>query len=362
MVIAPLFSAFFFLSLMQEGLPEELPVAIVDLDNSSMSRRVSRQLDAFKQTEITMRCKSFTEARKAMQKGEVYGIFYIPRSFEKEVMANRQPTISFYTNNSFLIAGSLLFRDMKTISVLGNAAVGQQFLLAKGSTEEQSMISLQPIAIDSHLLGNPWTNYSVYLNNILLPGILNILVMIMTVFALGTELKRGTSCTWLQIAHGDIFLALFAKLLPHTIIYFVVVTCIDVILYGFLGFPCQGGLFAMLTGSYLMVLAAMAMAVFFFGLLPIMRLSLSLASLWGVLSFSICGFTYPVSAMYPVFHSWSYLFPLRHYFLLYVDQGLNGIGWAYSWHHYLALLLFLFLPFFVMPRLNKIYRTFEYIP
>lgn len=362
MVIAPLFTVLFFLSLMQQGLPDDMPVAVVDLDNSPTSRRLIRQLDAFKQTKVTIHCVNFSEARKAMQKGEVYGVFYIPQDLEKDVMANRQPKISFYTNNSYLIAGSLLFRDMKTISVLGKAAVGQQLKLAQGQTESQAMTALQPIAIDTHLLGNPLTNYSVYLNNVILPGILNILIMIMTVFALGTELKRGTSAVWLRIAKGDVFVALFAKLLPHTIIYFILITFIDVLLYGYLGFPCKSGLFPMLMASWLLVLAAQSLAIFFFGMLPVMRLSLSLASLWGVVSLSISGFTFPVSEMHCVLQAWSNVFPLRHFFLLYVDQALNNVGFAYSWQHYLALILFLFFPFFVMPRLKRIYNSFQYIP
>jgi ABC-2 type transport system permease protein len=347
---------------MHQALPNDMPVAVVDLDNSPMSRRIIRQLDAFKQTDVTKLCANFTEARKSMQKGEVYGIFYIPENLEKNVIANRQPKISFYTNNSYLIAGSLLFRDMKMISILGTAAIGQQYKLAQGQTEEQAMTALQPIVIDTHLLGNPWANYSVYLNNVILPGVLSLLIMIMTVYALGTELKRGTSKKWLRIANEDIFVALFAKLLPHTLIYFAVITFIDMLLYGYLGFPCQCGLPAILAGSYLLVLASQALAIFFFGMLPIMRLSLSLASLWGVVSFSISGFSFPVSEMHPILQAWSYFFPLRHFFLLYVDQALNGFGFAYAWYHYVALLLFLFLPFFIMPRLKKIYNAFEYIP
>jgi len=361
MVVAPLFSVFFFLTLMHQGLPNNMPVAVVDNDNSTVSRQLIRQLNNFKQTKIVEHCINFIEARQAMQRGEVYGIFYIPKNFEKEIMADRQPKLSFYINNSYLIGGSLLYRDMKTISILGTASIGLQRKLAQGETEEQAMTTLQPIVIDTHVLGNPWTNYSVYLNNLILPGILNLLIMIITVFTLGAELKRGTSNVLLRIANGDVLTALVAKLLPHTLIYFTVITCIDVLLYGYLVYPCQCGLPAMLIGSYLLVLAAQAMGVFFFGMLPVLRLSLSLASLWGVISLSISGFTFPVTAMPPVLQAWSYLFPLRHFFLLYVDQALNGVGFAYSWYNYVSLLLFLFLPLLVIPRLKKIYSTPEYI-
>ena len=254
MIIAPIFTAIFFLSLMDKGLPEGMPVAVIDQDNSKISRSLIRQLDAFKQTDVIANCANFGEARELMQKGDIYGIYYIPKNFEKEVTASMQPKVSFYTNNSYLIAGSLLYKDLKTISVLGTAAVGRQHLLAKGATMDQAMTFLQPISTETHLLGNPWSNYSVYLCNIIIPGILNILVMLVTIFAIGTEIKSRTAKTWLRLADGDMFIALIAKLIPHTLIYFIVITFIDVVLYEYLKFPCNSGLLSMLLTSYMLIL------------------------------------------------------------------------------------------------------------
>ena len=81
MLIAPAICVIFFVSLMHEGLPTDLPIAVVDMDNSATSRNLIRQLDAFEQTEVYMKTMSFTEARQEMQKGNVYGIFYIPSGF-----------------------------------------------------------------------------------------------------------------------------------------------------------------------------------------------------------------------------------------------------------------------------------------
>ena len=66
------------------------------------------------------------------------------------------------------------------------------------------------------------------------------------------------------------------------------------------------------------------LGVFLFGLFGSFRLALSAASLWGVISFSISGFTFPVMAMHPTLQALSVLFPLRHYFLLYANLALNG--------------------------------------
>ncbi|MCQ2195018.1 MAG: ABC transporter permease [Paludibacteraceae bacterium] len=362
MVIAPLFTVFFFLTLMGDGLPTGLPIAVVDLDNSTTSRKLVRQLDAFKQTEVVMRACNFSEARQAMQEGKVYGIYLIPKDMGKDVMANRQPKVSFYLNNSYLVAGSLLYRDLKTISVLGSAAVGREFRKAKGQSERQAMIDLQPIAVDAHLLGNPLANYSVYLCNTILPGVYNILIMLLTIYAMGSELKKNTSHSLLRISQGNLFLGLLSKLAPHALIYFLVITAIDVILYCYLGYPCKSGLLSMLAASYMLVLASMAMSIFLFGLFPVMRLSMSCASLISVVSLSISGFSFPVTEMHYLMKTWSNVFPLRHFFLIYVDQALSGLGFAYTWPSYLALTLFLFLPLFVMPRLKMIYENFKYVP
>ena len=362
MVFAPLFSALFFITLMAEGLPTELPIAVVDLDNSSTSRGLIRQLDAFGQTAVTLRTASFEEARKEMQSGSIYGIYRIPKDFATLAAQGKQPKLSFYTNNASLIAGSLLFRDMKTISVLAGGSVGLQVGLAKGQTESQIMGQLQPISIDTVTLGNPWLNYSVYLNNIIIPGILQLMIFLVTVFSIGNEIKLGTSRDWLQESGNSLLKALLGKLLPHTVIFTTVGLSITYILYGVSSFPLQSGWLPMVAAMVLLVLAAQAMGVFMIGVLPTLRLGLSFASLFGMVAFSITGFTFPVKAMYPPLQALSELFPLRHYFLIYVDQALNGRALYYTWTEYVILASFMLLPLFVGRNLKRALLYFNYIP
>ncbi|MDR2628127.1 MAG: ABC transporter permease [Dysgonamonadaceae bacterium] len=362
MLGAPLFCCFFFISLMWNGLPTDLPVAYLDLDHSAQSRNLGRQLDAFSQTRIVMHCASFPEAREAMQRGDIYAFILVPKHFERDVVSGKQPKISFYTNNSFLIAGSLLFRDMKTIATLAAAAAGREQRRARGYTDRQIMAQLQPVAIDTHALGNPLLNYSVYLNNSILPGILQLMVMLVTVFSIGIEIKERTARRWLQMGNHFLSFCLLGKLLPHTIIFFVVGLGMLSLLYAFMQFPIQGGLFPMIMALFLLILSAQGLGIVMIGLLPTLRLGLSLASLFCMLSFSVAGFSFPVSAMYPPIQALSNIFPLRHYYLLYVDQALNGRSFFYSTSHYLALLLFLLLPFFVLRNLKRALLYFEYKP
>jgi ABC-2 type transport system permease protein len=81
-----------------------------------------------------------------------------------------------------------------------------------------------------------------------------------------------------------------------------------------------------------------------------------------VVSISISGFSYPVMAMHPTLQAVSNLFPLRHYFLIYVNQALNGYSMGYAWTNYLALLLFMMLPLLVARRLRGALLNFKYMP
>ncbi|MDH6305118.1 ABC-2 type transport system permease protein [Parabacteroides sp. PF5-5] len=362
MLGAPIISVIFFLTLMWNGLPTDLPIAVVDLDNSSTSRNLIRQLDAFEQTEVAMVTMSFTEARQEIQKGTVYGIFYIPKDFSAEATSGKQPTLSFYTNSSYLIAGSLLFRDMKTISVLAGASVGLQQGTAKGYTNEQIMAQLQPIALDTHVLGNPWLNYSVYLNNTLLPGILQLMIFLVTVFSIGSEIKYETSRQWLQAGNHSLTNSLLGKLIPQTIVFTTVGFMYCALMYGLNAFPLNSGWLPMLSAMFLLVISSQAVGVFMIGTLPTLRLGLSFASLFGMISFSIVGFSYPVLDMHPTLQALANLFPLRHYFLIYIDQALNGRELFFSWTQYASLAAFLILPLLIGKNLKGALMHFKYIP
>jgi len=347
---------------MGAGLPTDLPVGAVDLDNSATSRQILRNLDAFSQTGIVANYNSASEARSAMQKGEIYGFFYIPNGLSSKAQSQRQPKLSFYTNNSYLIAGSLLFKDMKMMGELASGAATRSVLYAKGATEEQAMAYLQPIVIDTHPISNPWLNYSVYLCNTLVPGVLMLMIFMITVYSIGVEIKDRTAREWLNMGNNSIYISLAGKLLPHTVIFFVMGIFYNIYLYGYLHFPCNSGIIPMIFATLLLVLASQCCGVIMIGTFPSLRLGLSFASLWGVISFSISGFSFPVMAMHPVLQGLSNLFPLRHYFLIYVDQALNGYSMAYSWSNYMALLIFMMLPFAVVNRLKKALIYYKYMP
>ena len=362
MVVFPLLVVLFFTSLMDEGQPLNLPVAVVDQDNTSTTRALTRSLDAFQNSEVVAHYPTLSEARRAIQQNKIYGFLYFPKGTTDKLLASRQPKISFYYSLTSITAGSLVFKDLKTISTLGSAAVGQGTMRAKGFTEAQIQTFLQPIRLDLHQISNPQTNYNVYLSTMLIPGLMILFMFLITAYSLGTELKFGKSKEWLQTADNNILVALIGKLLPQTIIFLTITFIYEYYVFGVLRFPHPGGVWMMTLLAVLHVLASQGFGIFVFGLMPSLRMSMSICSLWAVLSFSMAGSAFPIIGMDSPLQAASWLFPLRHYYMLYQICVFNGYPLLEAWFHFAALVGFTLLPWLVLKKIKNAMLTYVYIP
>ncbi|MGX8682444.1 MAG: ABC transporter permease [Bacteroidales bacterium] len=362
MFVAPVMAFIFFATIMKEGSPTEYPVGVVNMDSqSTTSRNLVRTLDAFQMSNIVEHFTDIAHATSAMQEGKIYGFYYIPRGFSQDANARKQPKLSFYTNNSVLLAASMGMKDFKMGSELAKASAQRQVLRGRGYTDEQAVTLIQPITIDVHPLGNPWVNYGMYLNNMLLPAIMMMMIFLLTTYAMGVEIKEETGRELLSLANYNIVKVVIGKLLPQTLVFILLGFLYLAILYGYLHYPLNSGIWPMALAMVLFVLASQAVGLFFISMIPTLRLGMSVATLWAVLSFSIAGFTFPVMAMHPTLQALTNLFPLRHYYQIYTDQALNGYPMSYTSWSYLALLLFILLPWFAIKRLNKAYLYYKYI-
>lgn len=347
------FCFIFFLTFFDEGQPEKMPIGVVDLDNSSFSRQYLRNLQTTQHVDIQKYFCGFNEAREAMQRGSIYAFIYIEPDFYKNVIANRRPTLTFYVNNAYLVAGSLTAKDMSYMSLMTAGGVQRQVLRAKGVSDSQIMGIVQPMAIDMHSIGNPWINYGTYLLNVLLPVMLQLMTLMLTVFSIGIELKERTSAQWMQNADNSLFAALMGKLLPYTVIFIVLGLIGNLLLYRFMHFPLNSSIGWMFLATILLVLAAQGLGILFIGLLPVLRDGITVAGIFGTLSITAAGATFPVEQLPYFFRALTMAFPMRHYFLIYVNQALNGTDVTLSLTKYVILLGFILLPLFVYKRLKN---------
>ena len=362
MVIFPLLTMLFFTSLLDEGVPQEMPVGVVDLDNSSTSRALVRRLDGFQTSRVVAHYTSVAEARHAMQENEIYGFLYIPKGTSEKLLASRRPKVSYYYSNVSIAAGSMVMKDMKTITTLGSAGVGQAVMRARGFTPRQIQTLLQPIRIDLHQVANPWSNYNMYLSTVFVPGVMMLFMFLISAYSLGMELKFNRGKEWLGKANGNIVVAILGKYLPQAVVFLALIFFYEFYIYNVLHFTHAGSLWTIVLLAVLQVFGSIGFGVFIFGLLPSLRMSMSICSLWGVLSFSLAGSAFPVMGMDSPIQALTWLFPLRHYYMLYQITVFNGYPLIDAWFHFVALVAFTLLPWIVIRKIKNAMLTYVYIP
>ena len=355
-----LLSTFFFLTLMKKGAAEKMPVAVVDLDQTSISRRLCHEMQATPSVDIQLLTNSYPEAREAMQQGKIYGIFVIPENFYESLVAFKRPQVDFYVTNAYTVGGNTAYKQLLTMANLVSGAFQREVLRKKGLPDDVIMHRIQPVTIEGHMIANPWGNYSVYLVSTILPGILGLICIMLTIFAVGFELKMRTSHDWLRAAGGNYPVAMIGKLIPYTLIYITLGIGCHLSLYHFAGFPVYGNHARLLFGLILFIFAMESMGIVLIGCLPTLRDAISIGALYSMLGFSLSGFTYPVMNMLPPVQALSYLEPLRHYYLIYVNEALMGAPVQNSLTPAFALCGFMLLSLCVAPRLHHalIYQNY----
>lgn len=362
MVLVPVAMAFFFVGMLNPGLPLKVPAGVVDLDHSQMSRRLTRSLDAMELIDVTEQPADYHSAIKAVQSGRIMGFFMIPENFERDAISGRGPQLTYYFNLSIYVPGTLMFKGFKTMGVTAAGDLAQTNLVEKGAPESLAGVVLQPISVNTHPHGNPWMNYSYYLCPSFLYGVIELMVFLMAAFAITQEIKTGSSTRWLAAAGGRIGTALVGKLLPQAVIFTIIGWGMNSLLFHWNHFPMNGDELWMALGMLLLVVASQSFAVVVCAILPNPRLALSICSLVGILAFSLAAFSFPVEAMYGAMAIFSYILPVRWYFLIYGDIALNGWPVYFARLYFVALLVFPIVATAAAPLMKRALRKPVYVP
>ena len=353
-VLVMVFCYIFFLSIFNDGMPRSLPIGVVDHDHSYVSRTFVRTIDAVPNVHVVKQYVDYGEARDAMQRGDIYAFYTLDKGFGRKLMSSQQPDYSFYVNEAYIVAGSLTYKELIYMSNLGIAFVQKKMLELRGEEviDKEILATVQPISNDSHMIANPYVNYGVYLLNMMLPGIMQMLILLMTVFTIGFEMKMNTTPDLMKTANKSMLAALLGKLLPYTLLFSILGIGGNLVLYKFMHFPMNGSLLRYSFATVLFVMAYQAIGVMFIGLLPSLREALSLVAVYAILGVSFTGFTFPIEAMPRGVQVFQHLFPTRYYFKIYVAEALNGAPIRYSLIYFAVLAAFMLLPFLTYLRLR----------
>ena len=85
-VVLLLLCLFFMATIFGNGQMENIPVGIVDLDNTATSRNISRRISAAPTFRVTEHFTDEADARRALQQKDIYGYLVIPPRFEQKAV------------------------------------------------------------------------------------------------------------------------------------------------------------------------------------------------------------------------------------------------------------------------------------
>lgn len=352
-IILPLFSIFFMATIFGNGQMENLPVGIVDGDNTATSREIIRMTESVPTLRITRHYADETAARADVQRKNIYGYLSIPPGFEAKVMDGKETALTYYYHFALMSVGSeiqgafqSLLKSLSVTPVVMNA-------VALGVGQEEITSFLLPVTTQNHPLFNPDMDYSIYLTHPFFFVFLQVILLLVTTYAIGSEGKFHTSALWLAAADGNIWTAVTAKLLPYTVIFTVMSILANYVYFGIMHIPMDCGFWPLNLTSLLLVIATQALAVFLFSLFPALSLIISIVSMVGSLGATLSGVTFPVPHMFAPVHYASYLFPVRHFVEIGQTLLYGNYGYAYMWVNVACLLLFLLPPLLLLPHLKK---------
>lgn len=343
-VILPFVSFLFFNTLLSEGVARNLPVAVVDLDHSSISRNVISQLNAAPEIEVGFFPISQQKGEELVRLGKVYGVITIPQNFGANLKSGKQVSVINQYNSNLLLPGGLEHKAFRKVIGTISAGVNIEKQRKQGVSMQQAIVNYQPIVANNNVLSNPYTNYSYYLNTGFLAMFFQIFVMLTTIYCFGADLKYSKGNKLLSITKGSLLAVIAGKVLPYTLWFLFVGIIMLFSMYVWQDFPFFGSKITVLVGLILLILANQSFALFFVAISNSFRGALTIGSGFAAVSLSFSGITFPISGMPKVLQWLSQLFPFTHFFELLLDQSQRGFPVFYSFKAIVILVILCVLP------------------
>ena len=95
----------------------DVPVAVVDMSHSSLSRQFLRMCDASPDVRIAYYAQDLDEAQSLVSRQLAKGIYFIPPEFESNIYRMQQGVISVYCDMSLMLTYKAIFQTAQAVSM-----------------------------------------------------------------------------------------------------------------------------------------------------------------------------------------------------------------------------------------------------
>lgn len=324
-----------------KGKVTDLPIIVVDEDQSSMSAKVIEMMQDNEILDITLLQFDQSNIDRLMIQKEAACVVMIPKNFEKEVLTKKYPEITTIVNTANVLTANYASGAVQV--VLGTFKAGTQIetLRKQGVPEQLLMSQYEPFKTTFIKKHNRSTNYMYFL----LPGVL--FTVLQQVLLLGLALSFASEFenqTFISLVRKskNTFNLIAVKIIPYLIMSVIV----WLMYWGFskmFHFPLMNNLGALTFIAGIFVIAVCFIGILVSIVIPNQLKATEVLMVVATPSFMISGFTWPLSQMPEWVQFFSNMIPLTHFLQVYRILIVEGGTFDLTYKYILSLLLIAFV-------------------
>ena len=313
---------------------KNIPSVICDMDRSAASREF---LDDFVNSgyfSVEARVERMDEVDRYLDHGDAAMAFVIPRGFGDKIAARREASVMIIADGSESQSATIGVNYATMIAAkYAQKIIFEAFEWAKG-------LGLKPVLVNTEV--RVWYNPELKSRNFMVPGVLGLILMIMTtsLASLGIVRERETG-TMEQLIVTPIrpYQLIVGKLLPFVLIGLVDATFVITVARGWFGIPVRGSVALLFALCLAFMLNTLGTGLFISTISRTQQQAM-LTSLFFILpQLLLSGFVFPIENMPKVFQLLTTIIPIRYFFVIIRGIMLKGAGWAELWPQAAALLV-----------------------
>ncbi|MBN2091517.1 ABC transporter permease [candidate division KSB1 bacterium] len=300
-------------SIYSQCVVTEIPIAICDLNNSEISRKLIRSLSSTRTLKIKAYANSNSEIQDQIKAGIVKAGVFIPSNLEQNLKRNQSAQVVLYMDaTNILISNSILKEASSIIQTFATAKLIRSFQ-ATGMSREQAIRKALPIKLETYSIGNLGYNYVNYIIPGLLMMILQLAIVLSSVLIINGEFKDGTFIELVEIANHRIGSILVGKSIPYLLLHIISVLGIFGIIFPIFNIPINSRIISFIIFSVVFVFAAFFVGMAISGLVRNQLLASEIIVFLSAPSFIFCGYTYPLWAMPKLHIAFAQILPFTHF-------------------------------------------------
>lgn len=288
------------------GNVKNMPIAIVDNDNSKTSRTISRYLNTSYAFDVVYKTKNIDDIKYLLTRNKIFMGVVIPKDTQKKIKKSLPANIDFYIDGSNYLTANL--SEIEGTNILGtiNAGLKNVMMKKRGIQSSHANAMMLPVRNDTSKLFNPTYHYGYFLTPGLWISILGQLFLIFGALPLGKHLEEKQTIS-------NIFYLIFGKLFVYAIISIIYFEILFQILFPVFQIPFYGNTFGAIALSILFIIATILLGMLMSAITGNRLDALKGCLLIGAPAFLLSGYTWPLDQMPTLMRTISYFIPLTTY-------------------------------------------------